>query len=121
MPDTDSSNVIMGDENFPVMRSKNSENSPRRGWTCPDDQTIAAYLDNALGRTKKARVESHMSNCKRCRLIVADVVRLQREAELPVPPFELARKPVQFVPAVSSFRWIWAPAAVALILLITVT
>ena len=120
MPDNNS-DLIMGDKNFPGMRSENSEDPPTRRWTCPDDETIAAYVDNSLSHTTKARIEFHLSKCERCRVIVTDVVKLQRELELPVPPFELARRPVQFTPPVSPrSRWIWAPAAaMALIVLIT--
>ncbi len=123
MPDPNSPKLAMREDNFSAMRSESSENPPTRRWTCPDDQTIAAYVDDALSKNRKSRVEFHLSKCERCRLIVADVVKLQRELELPVPPFEFARKPVQVAPAVSArFRWIWAPAAaVALIVLITVT
>ena len=123
MPDTNSPKLAMGEEIFPAMRSESSENPPTRRWTCPDDQTIAAYVDDALSQNRRAGVEFHLSKCERCRLIVADVVKLQREHELPVPPFEFARRPAQYAPAVSAgFRWIWAPAAaVALIVLMTVT
>ena len=124
MPDTNSPKLAMGEETFPAMRSESSENPPTRRWTCPDDQTIAAYVDDALSQNRRAGVEFHLSKCERCRLIVADVVKLQREHELPVPPFEFARRPAQYAPAVSAgFRWIWAPpaAAVALIVLMTVT
>jgi len=122
MADSNSSELPGGEENFPLMRSRDSENAPTRRWMCPDDQTIAAYLDNGLGENKKTRVESHLSHCERCRLIVADVIKLQREPELPVPPFDVARRPVQSATAVSArSHWIWAPAAaMALIVLITV-
>jgi hypothetical protein len=123
MPNTSSPKLTLGEDNFPKMRSESSENPPTRRWICPDDQTIAAYVDDALSQTRKARVKLHLSKCERCRLIVADVVKLQREVELSIPPSEIARKTAQFAPTVSApFRWIWAPAAaVALIFLITVT
>ena len=123
MPDPNSPKLTMDEDDFPAMRSESSENPPTRGWTCPDDPTIAAYVDNALSQIRKARVELHLSKCERCRVIVTDVVKLQREIELPVPPFEFVRIPVQLAPAVSErFHRIWAPAAaVALLFLITVT
>jgi len=121
MPDPNSAKLTMGEDDFPAMRSESSQNPPPRGWTCPDDLTIAAYVDNVLSQTRKARVELHLSKCERCRVIVTDVVKLQRELELPLPPSELGRIPVQLAPAVSArSRWIWAPAAaMALIVLIT--
>jgi hypothetical protein len=123
MPDTNSPKLTIGEDKFPAMRPESSKNPLPRLWTCPDDQTIAAYVDKALRRNRKARVEIHLSKCERCRLIVADVVKLQRELELPVPLVEFARRPAQYAPAVSAgFRWIWAPAAaLAFIVLITGT
>src|SRR5690349_2053277 len=100
MPDTKSPKVTMSDENFPAMEGKASENPSGRRWTCPDDQTIAEYIDGALRENRKARIEFHLAKCAYCRHIVADVVKLQRELELPVPPFEIARNPVKFAPRV---------------------
>lgn len=123
MPDTESSKVTMADENFPAMGGKTSENPSSRRWTCPDDQTIAEYVDGALRENRKARVEFHLAKCARCRLIVADVVKLQREVELPIPPLEIARRPVQLATKIfARSGWIWAPAgAVAVIVLLTTT
>ena len=123
MPDPNSLKLTMGEDDFPAMRSASSKNPPTRGWTCPDDLTIAAYVDNTLSQTRKARVEIHLSKCERCRVVVTDVVKLQRELDLTPPPSELARIPVQLGRAVSARSpWIWAPvAAAALIVLITVT
>jgi hypothetical protein len=122
MPDTNSRNLTMSEENFPAMRSESNQVPLTRRWTCPDDHTIAAYVDNALPQNQEARAESHLSHCERCRAIVADIVKLQRKAELPVPPFELTRTSVQFARAASArSRWIWAPAAAtALVVLIAV-
>jgi hypothetical protein len=123
MPDTNSPKVTMAHENFPEMRSEPSKNPPTRRWTCPDDQTIATYVDGALRQNRRARVELHLAKCERCRLIVADVVKLQREVELPAPPSEIARSPVRFAPPASTrSRWFWVPAAaMASIALITIT
>jgi hypothetical protein len=123
MPDTDSRELTMSENNFPAMRSGGNVPITRR-WTCPNEETIGGYVDNALSETDKARVGLHLSKCERCRAIVADIVKLQRETELPVPPFELARRSVQSARATSaSARWIWAPAAaaaLAFIVLVTV-
>jgi len=123
MPDPSSPTLTMGEDDFPAMRTESSQDPPPRGWTCPDDLTIAAYVDNALSQTRKKRVELHLSKCQRCRVIVADVVKLQRELDLPLPPSELARIPVQLARAGSArLHWIWAPvAALALIVLVAVT
>jgi len=123
MPDTGFTKVTMAEENFPAMRPKTGENLSSRRWMCPDDQTIAEYVDGVLRQDRRARLEVHLAKCDRCRLMVSDVVKLQREVELPSPPFEIAQIPVQCVPTVSARSiWIWAPAgAVALIVLLTTT
>jgi hypothetical protein len=110
MPDNHSPKII-GNENFPVMAFESTHNPVKWPWTCPGDQTIAAYVDGALRQNKKRRVEVHLAKCERCRMIVADVVKLQREIELPVPPFEVARQPIVFAPKATRSRRIWAPAA----------
>jgi len=58
MPDTNSPKLAMGEETFPAMRSESSENPPTRRWTCPDDQTIAAYVDDALSQNRRAESNS---------------------------------------------------------------
>lgn len=110
MPDNHSPEII-GNENFPVMAFESTDNPGKWPWTCPSDQTIAAYVDGALRQNKKGRVEVHLAKCERCRLIVADVVKLQREIEVPVPPFEVATRQIVFASTVTRSRWIWAPAA----------
>ena len=123
MPDTRFTRVTMAEENFPAMQTKTGQNLSSRRWMCPDDQTIAEYVDGVLRQDRRARLEFHLAKCDRCRLIVSDVVKLQREVKLPIPPFEIAQKPVRFAPTVSArFIWIWAPAAaVAVIVLSTIT
>jgi len=123
MPDTNSPKVSMADETFPEMRSEPSSNTPARSWRCPDDETLATYVDGAIREDRRARVELHLAKCERCRLIVADVVKLQREVELPIAPSEIARNPVRFAPAPSRrSHWLWVPAAAtASIALIAIT
>src|SRR5262249_19189437 len=109
--------------NFPARRSAATENFPARRWLCPSDKTIAAYVDNALGKRRKTRLEAHLAKCERCRRTTADVVKLQREAKLPIPPLAIATNQVQVVPVVSTrLRWFWVPAgAMALLVLAAIS
>jgi len=91
MPDTKSPKVTMSDENFPAMEGKASENPSGRRWTCPDDQTIAEYIDGALRENRKARIEFHLAKCAYCRHIVADVVKLIRLVNPPAPDAQHVR------------------------------
>jgi hypothetical protein len=38
-----------------------------------------------------------LSGCQRCRLVVADIVKAQRESDLPLPPVRVIEKAMGFV------------------------
>jgi Putative zinc-finger len=110
MPDTTSPKVTMADEDF---GRETDRTMPRRRWNCPGDLMIAAYADGTLGQLKKSWVEFHLAGCQRCRLLVAEVIKAQRETDLPLPPLKLKWKAISLAerkPA--SQRWVWAPAGV---------
>src|SRR5215467_13342409 len=99
MTHANSPKVTMENEGLPpsLFESKAQEPYGRR-WNCPDDHTIAAYVDGRLG-DKKARLEAHLSKCERCRSAVAGVVRMQRGLDqLPDPPLEVVQRAIQFAP-----------------------
>jgi hypothetical protein len=84
---------------------------PRRKWICPGDPTIAAYVDGMLGKLGTRWIEFHLSSCRRCRLLLADVVKVQREADISLPPVELMQRAISLAkrrPAPR--RWVWVPA-----------
>jgi hypothetical protein len=85
---------------------------PKRRWNCPSDATIAAYLDSALGETARVRLHDHFGGCEYCRALIADVVKLQRIAELPPAPAALVARARALVPTVHS-RWAWGWPTVA--------
>ncbi len=127
MPDTNSSKMTMADEDFRSMlgRSGKDKALPGRKWSCPADETIAAYADGALGDVRRAWVEFHLAGCRRCRLLVGWVIKAQREMDPPLPRAELKWKAIGLVGRKSSSRrWIWAPVgalgAVALLAFATV-
>jgi Putative zinc-finger len=125
MPDTHSPKVASTEEDLPIMLFENdSEQTVSRKWSCPGDYTIAAYADGGLDRITKAWVEFHLSNCLRCRLLVADVVKEQRESDLPVPPVQLVQKAMELVERRRvTRRWVWvragALAGIALLAIVT--
>jgi hypothetical protein len=111
----------MTEEDLAAMLFENGRNQDLsiRGWACPGDHSIAAYADSALDERTKARLEVHLAGCPHCRLIVADVMRAQRQVDLPQPPSELMRNAVGMVrQAPPSWRRIWVPVgALAIIVL----
>lgn len=65
----------------------------KRGWRCPDETELAAFIDAQVSSKAGERVRHHLADCRYCRDQVAAVVRLQSGAEVPsdVPPGLLAR------------------------------
>jgi hypothetical protein len=111
MPDTNSPKVHLAEEDFLAMLIGTDQELPRRKWTCPGDPTIAAYVDGMLGKLGTRWIEFHLSSCQRCRLLLGDVVKAQREADIPLPPVELMQRAVSLAkrrPAPR--RWVWVPA-----------
>jgi hypothetical protein len=63
-----------------------------RGWSCPDDEELAAYVEQNLSRPQRERVERHMSGCKSCRDKIGFLVKAQSfESPEAAPPHWLAR------------------------------
>ena len=115
MPDTTSPKVTMADEDVRSLFGSEKDKTPSgRKWTCPEDEIIASYVDCTLGSARKKWVEFHLAGCRRCRLLIAGVLKAQREAEedLPSVPPDLRWKSIGLVDRRSrSGRGIWVPAA----------
>lgn len=111
MLDDYSDKWTISDERFPTMAFERTNNPVTRRWTCPGDETIAAYVDGALREDGKTRVEAHLANCESCRSVVADVVKLSRAAELPTPPLAVAKNASLILPRTRTrSAFIWGPA-----------
>ncbi|MFN0122935.1 MAG: hypothetical protein ACKV2V_20740 [Blastocatellia bacterium] len=50
-----------------------------------DPETAAAYLENALGQTARARYETHIADCGNCRRHTSALLRLMPADERPLP------------------------------------
>jgi putative zinc finger protein len=124
MPDTNPPEVTRTEADLPMMLfgSRSDQSQSNRRWLCPSDHTIAAYADGVLSKHRRAWVEFHLSGCQRCRLLVADIVKSQRESDLSLPPVQLVQKAMGLVgrrPVPR--RWVWAPVgALAGIVLVSV-
>ncbi len=70
---------------------------------CPDDNTIAAYLDSALPREQRSAFEEHASRCPSCR----EVLGLALSAGAPSEP---ATRAAAAAHGVSPLNWLWRPA-----------
>ena len=88
----------------------------RRGWRCPDDMRLAAFIDGRLEAKARGKVESHLAGCGFCLGQIAAAVQLA-EAKPAEVSEELVARAVSIVPrdapAGSSPPWRWALAATA--------
>ena len=42
---------------------------------CPDDQTLAAFIDKTLPREKRSEITNHLTECNRCLAIVGEILK----------------------------------------------
>jgi len=110
MPDIQSSQANMAKDDL-ILRYPKGGDGTRRGWGCPDDGVIAAYLDGAVNTVDRNRVESHLAGCEYCRSLVADVVATQG-LDPPALPIGLKQRAVALVASRATHgRWILLPGA----------
>jgi Putative zinc-finger len=125
MPDTSSPKVTRAEENLPIMFFERDPDLTllSRKLSCPGDHTIAAYADSTLSKYRRAWVEFHLSRCERCRLVVAHVVKAQRESDQSLPPQVIQKAMGLAGQRTAPRRWVWAPvgalAAIALLAIVT--
>jgi len=84
----------------------------RRGWRCPAEDQLAAFVDERLPAARRARVASHVADCGFCRDQVA-FLALSAETEPPgeVPAGLLAQaRELVERKAQAPRAWRWAPA-----------
>lgn len=104
----------MSKENLQSKPFDNSadQNQWARRWNCPEDTVIAAYLDCTLTETGRSRVQRHLADCGYCRTLVADIVKIHRQAEVPGAPTALVERALAVLPSAPG-RWhrIWVPVS----------
>ena len=126
MPDTNSPKVTRDEDSLLMLSERGPEQRLLgRKWSCPGDHTIAAYADSVLNKHRRAWLDYHLSGCQRCRLLVADVVKAQREPDLLLPPVQIIQKAMGLAGRrAAPRRWVWAPvgalAGIALLAVVTI-
>src|SRR5262245_18057596 len=48
---------------------------------CPDDNSLAGYIDGALGLEQRARIEGHIDSCQACAHVLSDLARMRASAD----------------------------------------
>jgi len=102
-----------------LLRSKKRGNS-KRGWRCPDDNKLAAYVNGQLANERKS-LEAHFANCTTCLETLSFLAQSVDEPLEAVPANLLARaRSLGDKKPVVVWRWRWAMATAAACLLIVV-
>jgi hypothetical protein len=100
---------------------------PKRGWFCPDEAELAAFLEGKLAGEAKERMVHHLADCSHCLAQVAELSRLQAEerpVDVPAPLLTKARGFAETAhqgPSRPLVRWGAIAAAVACVALVVVT
>jgi hypothetical protein len=100
-----------------LLRSKKRGNS-KRGWRCPDDNKLAAYVNGQLANERKS-FEAHFANCTTCLETLSFLAQSVDEPLEAVPANLLARaRSLGDKKPVVVWRWRWAMATAAACVLI---
>jgi hypothetical protein len=102
-----------------LLRSKKRGN-PKRGWRCPDNNKLAAYVNGQLANERKS-LETHFANCTACLETLSFLAQSVDEPLEAVPVNLLARaRSLGTKKPIVVWRWRWAMATAAACMLIVV-
>jgi len=102
-----------------LLRSKKRGN-PKRGWRCPDNNKLAAYVNGQLANERKS-LEAHFANGTACLETLSFLAQSVDEPLEAVPANLLARaRSLGSKKPVVVWRWRWAMATAAACLLMVV-
>ena len=102
-----------------LLRSKKRGN-PKRGWRCPDNNKLAAYVNGQLANERKS-LETHFANCTACLETLSFLAQSVDEPLEAVPANLLARaRSLGNKKPVVVWRWRWAMATATACLLMVV-
>jgi tetratricopeptide (TPR) repeat protein len=54
--------------------------------TCPDLETIAAFIDARLDEPTREAIAAHLTTCDQCYFLLAEAAHVRPEAATPIPP-----------------------------------
>ncbi len=87
----------MSDDELTALISPAIASGARRGWRCPDDGNLAAWVEGRLPAARREKLEAHLSDCDYC---CGQVGFLARAPKLGPPP----AVPVSFLTAARAER-----------------
>jgi hypothetical protein len=107
----------MDEKNLKKLLQGRRSNAVRRGWRCPDEIQLAAYVDLTLQGSARDLVEKHVADCDFCLQQISFLVQAADQevpAEVPAPALRRAR---DLAPRKSkssgNWGWRWAAASAA--------
>jgi len=106
-----------------LLRSRRSR-SFRRGWRCPDETQIAAYVDHQIEGTARESISTHLGNCDACLSQVSFLLQARDWANPDEVPADVLRRARNLVPRTSGratnwgWRWVAVSATAACLVLV---
>ena len=101
---------------------KSDKRSVRRGWRCPDENQLAAYVVGKLDDSKRKSFETHVADCRSCLSAVAFLAESAERTDFEAVPSHVLSRARNLVsakpPTVWRWRWAMATAAAACVILI---
>lgn len=73
-------------------------------WACPNEGRLAEFVDSALPEALRSRLEYHLSRCHRCRVLLSDVIKAERDFDPMFPTPALMQRAEAFNQR-NSTRW----------------
>jgi hypothetical protein len=106
-----------------LLRIRRSQ-SFRRGWRCPDEIQIAAYVDQQIESTARESISTHLAKCDFCLSQISFLLQAGDWENPDVVPADVLRRARNLVPRTSGratnwgWRWVAASATAACLVLL---
>ena len=111
----------MNEDQIKQLLQSRRQSAGQRGFRCPDENVLAAYLDGKLDGSDRIAFEKHTAGCQGCLDALAFLTRSAEwtnTSEVPAYVVARARSLVTQRPAITwRWRWAFATAAAACVIL----
>ncbi len=79
----------MNDAELPRLIPRASASGATPGWRCPDEETLAAWVEGSLPQARREKLEGHVADCPFCCGQVGFLARAAELGPLPAVPAHL--------------------------------
>ena len=99
-----------------------SRSNPRRGFGCPDENQLVAYVEGQLTGKVRTKLERHVSSCESCLDAIGFLAQSSEWSDSEAAPaYVVARARGLVTTKRRGWRWEWAVAAAAACVLLVVS